>query len=149
MPFSAGVPALNAFLIVPSELATSLRDPHVRVVDLRDDFGRLVPSYLVGRGSDMWRKRLLPLSRADERCVFRPAVLGALADAGIPWRTMFETGNIEAAAATVRAGLCGYNMLVPTVQPAHAAIRVLRARNDVERCCRQTRTVSENRVTLP
>ncbi|WP_233887175.1 LysR substrate-binding domain-containing protein [Paraburkholderia flagellata] len=58
-----------------------------------------------GRGSDAWQKRPLPLSMVDEHCAFRQVVLGALADKGIAWRTVFESGNIEATAATVRAGL--------------------------------------------
>ncbi|MGF6805668.1 DNA-binding transcriptional LysR family regulator [Paraburkholderia sp. Clong3] len=68
-----------------------------------------------GRGSDAWQKRPLPLSMVDERCAFRPVVLGALADEGIAWRTVFESGNIEATAATVRAGLAIATWLVSTV----------------------------------
>ncbi|WP_345816246.1 LysR substrate-binding domain-containing protein [Paraburkholderia sp. PREW-6R] len=68
-----------------------------------------------GRGSDAWQKRPLPLSMVDERCAFRPVVLGALAKEGIPWRTVFESGNIEATAATVRAGLAVTTWLVSTV----------------------------------
>jgi DNA-binding transcriptional LysR family regulator len=71
--------------------------------------------WVKGRGSDAWRKRPLPLSMVDERCAFRPVVLGALADEGIPWRTVFESGNIEATAATVRAGLAITTWLVSTV----------------------------------
>jgi DNA-binding transcriptional LysR family regulator len=57
----------------------------------------------------------LPLSMVDERCAFRPVVLGALADEGIAWRTVFESGNIEATAATVRAGLAITTWLASTV----------------------------------
>lgn len=71
--------------------------------------------WVKGRGSDAWQKRPLPLSMVDERCAFRPVVLGALADAGIAWRTVFESGNIEATAATVRAGLAITTWLVSTV----------------------------------
>lgn len=71
--------------------------------------------WVAGRGSDAWQKRPLPLSMVDERCAFRPVVLGALADAGIAWRTVFESGNIEATAATVRAGLAITAWLVSTV----------------------------------
>jgi DNA-binding transcriptional LysR family regulator len=70
-----------------------------------------------GRGSEALRKRPLPLSMVDERCAFRPVVLGALADRGISWRTVFESGNIEATAATVRAGLAVTTWLVSTVPP--------------------------------
>ncbi|WP_322042169.1 LysR substrate-binding domain-containing protein [Paraburkholderia sp. J67] len=71
--------------------------------------------WVKGRGSDAWQKRPLPLSMVDERCAFRPVVLGALADVDIPWRTVFESGNIEATAATVRAGLAVTTWLVSTV----------------------------------
>ena len=71
--------------------------------------------WVTGRDSDAWRKRPLPLSMVDERCAFRPVVLGALADEGILWRTVFESGNIEATAATVRAGLAITAWLVSTV----------------------------------
>jgi DNA-binding transcriptional LysR family regulator len=71
--------------------------------------------WVTGRGSEAWQKRPLPLSMVDERCAFRPVVLGALADEGIAWRTVFESGNIEATAATVRAGLAITTWLVSTV----------------------------------
>ncbi|WP_233872901.1 LysR family transcriptional regulator [Paraburkholderia adhaesiva] len=71
--------------------------------------------WVSGRGSDAWEKRPLPLSMVDERCAFRSVVLGALADKGIAWRTVFESGNIEATAATVRAGLAITTWLVSTV----------------------------------
>ncbi|QCP54891.1 LysR family transcriptional regulator [Trinickia violacea] len=73
--------------------------------------------WVKGRGCDIWQKRPLPLSMVDERCAFRPVVLGALADEDIPWRTVFESGNIEATAATVRAGLAITAWLVSTVPP--------------------------------
>jgi DNA-binding transcriptional LysR family regulator len=71
--------------------------------------------WVKGRGSDAWQKRPLPLSMVDERCAFRPVVLGALADEGIAWRTVFESGTIEATAATVRAGLAITTWLASTV----------------------------------
>jgi DNA-binding transcriptional LysR family regulator len=71
--------------------------------------------WVSGPGSDAWRKRPLPLSMVDERCAFRPVVLGALAEEGIAWRTVFESGTIEATAATVRAGLAITAWLVSTV----------------------------------
>ncbi|MDR3101368.1 MAG: LysR family transcriptional regulator [Paraburkholderia sp.] len=71
--------------------------------------------WVTGRGSTAWRKRPLPLSMVDERCAFRPLVLGALANEGIAWRTVFESGTIEATAATVRAGLAITAWLASTV----------------------------------
>ena len=81
--------------------------------------------WVKGRASDAWQKRPLPLSMVDERCAFRPVVLGALADEGIAWRTVFESGNIEATAATLRAGLAITAWLVSTV-PADLETLTLR-----------------------
>jgi DNA-binding transcriptional LysR family regulator len=71
--------------------------------------------WVSGPASDAWQKRPLPLSMVDERCGFRPVVLAALAAEGIAWRTVFESGNIEATAATVRAGLAITTWLASTV----------------------------------
>ena len=71
--------------------------------------------WVTGRGSDAWQKQPLPLSMVNERCAFRPVVLSALANEGIAWRTVFESGNIEATAATVRAGLATTAWLVSMV----------------------------------
>lgn len=90
--------------------------------DAEEEVIRVEPLvWVTGRGSDASVKRPLPLSMVDERCAFRPVVLGALADAGIAWRTVFESGNIEATAATVRAGLAVTTWLVSTV-PANLQI---------------------------
>jgi DNA-binding transcriptional LysR family regulator len=71
--------------------------------------------WVQGRGSAAWQKRPLPLSMVDEQCAFRPLVLRALADEGIAWRTVFESGSIEATAATVRSGLAITAWLASTV----------------------------------
>ncbi len=71
--------------------------------------------WVTANGSDASRKRPLPVSMVDERCAFRPVVLGALADEGIAWRTVFESGNVEATAATVQAGLAVTAWLASTV----------------------------------
>lgn len=52
-----------------------------------------------------YRDRPLPLSIVDRTCVFRPAVEQGLNDAGIPWRCVFENGNIDATMAAVRADI--------------------------------------------
>jgi DNA-binding transcriptional LysR family regulator len=67
--------------------------------------------------SDLLTKRPLPLSMVDEKCAFRSSVLGALDAAGIAWRTVFESGSIEATAATVRANLAITTWLASTVPP--------------------------------
>ncbi|MFJ5300283.1 LysR family transcriptional regulator [Pseudomonas sp. NPDC088368] len=77
---------------------------------------RTEPLVWVGsRSSEVWKTRPLPLSLVDERCVFRPLVLGALAKEGIAWRTVFENGSFEATASTVRVGLAITAWLASTV----------------------------------
>jgi DNA-binding transcriptional LysR family regulator len=51
------------------------------------------------------RRRPLPISIVTESCAFRPAVLRALCEKNLEWRTVFESGNIEATTATVRSDL--------------------------------------------
>lgn len=60
-------------------------------------------------------KTSLPVSMVADTCAFRPAVLAALAQQDRKWRTVFENGNIEATAATVRADLAVTAWLVSTV----------------------------------
>lgn len=67
------------------------------------------------RGGNVHAKRPLPLSMVDENCAFRARVLKALGEHGIEWRTVFESGNIEATTATVRTGLAVTAWLTPTV----------------------------------
>lgn len=60
-------------------------------------------------------RRPLPVSMVAESCAFRPAVLAALRDHGIDWRTVFESGNLEATTATVRADLAVTTWLESTI----------------------------------
>ncbi|TIV77421.1 MAG: LysR family transcriptional regulator, partial [Mesorhizobium sp.] len=57
------------------------------------------------RGGSARLKRPLPVSIVADTCAFRPAVLAALAEHGLDWRTVFENGNIDATTATVRSDL--------------------------------------------
>ncbi|TDV25558.1 DNA-binding transcriptional LysR family regulator [Paraburkholderia caballeronis] len=77
---------------------------------------RVEPLVWVGaRGGGAHRKRPLPLSMVAESCAFRPVVLAALDERGIRWRTVFESGGIEATTATVRSGLAITAWLASTV----------------------------------
>lgn len=67
------------------------------------------------RGGDAHRRRPLPLSMVSDRCAFRPALFAALGEHGIPWRTVFEDGSIEATGATVRTDLAVTAWLASTV----------------------------------
>ena len=60
-------------------------------------------------------KRPLPVSMVADTCAFRPAVLTALQQHGLEWRTVFENGNIDATTATVRLDLAVTAWLASTV----------------------------------
>jgi DNA-binding transcriptional LysR family regulator len=60
-------------------------------------------------------KRPLPVSLVADTCAFRPAVLSALSEHGLEWRTVFENGNIDATTATVRSDLAVTTWLASTV----------------------------------
>jgi DNA-binding transcriptional LysR family regulator len=60
-------------------------------------------------------KQPVPVSLVAETCAFRPAVIAALERDGRAWRTVFENGNLEATAATVRADLAVSAWLAGTV----------------------------------
>ena len=62
-------------------------------------------------------KRPLPVSLVADTCAFRPAVLAALTGHGTGWRTVFESGSMEAALATVRADLAVSAWLASTITP--------------------------------
>ena len=59
----------------------------------------------------------MPVSMVADTCAFRPAVLTALDHQERAWRTVFESGNIEATTATVRADLAVTAWLACTVPP--------------------------------
>jgi len=67
------------------------------------------------RGGSARLKRPLPVSIVADTCAFRPAVLAALGEHGLDWRTVFENGNIDATTATVRSDLAVTTWLVSTV----------------------------------
>ncbi|MER9367309.1 LysR substrate-binding domain-containing protein [Mesorhizobium sp. M0518] len=60
-------------------------------------------------------RRPLPVSIVADTCAFRPAVLAALGEHGLEWRTVFENGNIDATTATVRSDLAVTAWLASTV----------------------------------
>jgi DNA-binding transcriptional LysR family regulator len=67
------------------------------------------------RGGSARLKRPLPVSIVADTCAFRPAVLAALGEHGLDWRTVFENGNIDATTATVRSDLAVTTWLASTV----------------------------------
>ena len=66
-------------------------------------------------GGGAYRKRPLPVSMVAESCAFRPAVLTALRGCGRMWRTVFESGSLEATTAMVRTDLAVTAWLAFTV----------------------------------
>ncbi|RWF57358.1 MAG: LysR family transcriptional regulator [Mesorhizobium sp.] len=67
------------------------------------------------KGGIARHKRPLPVSMVAETCAFRPAVLAALGEHGLEWRTVFENGNLDATTATVRSDLAVTTWLASTV----------------------------------
>lgn len=68
----------------------------------------------------------LPVSLVAENCVFRPAVVQALSERDMTWRTIFESGSIDATIATVRSDLAVTAWLTSTV-PADLDVLPLEA----------------------
>ncbi|SMF60392.1 transcriptional regulator, LysR family [Tistlia consotensis] len=67
------------------------------------------------RAGSAYLKRPLPVSLVADSCAFRPFVLEALRRDGRAWRSVFEQGNIEATATTVRTDLAVTAWLAFTV----------------------------------
>jgi DNA-binding transcriptional LysR family regulator len=67
------------------------------------------------RGGAAHLKTPLPVSMVAETCAFRPVVLQSLGECGLAWRTMFESGSIDATRATIRADLAVTAWLASTV----------------------------------
>jgi DNA-binding transcriptional LysR family regulator len=67
------------------------------------------------RGGVAHRKRPLPISMVADTCAFRPLIIETLDSNGLPWRAMFESGNIEATTGMVRSDLAVTAWLAPTV----------------------------------
>jgi DNA-binding transcriptional LysR family regulator len=67
------------------------------------------------KGGTAHLKTPLPVSMVAETCAFRPLVLQALGECDLAWRTMFESGSIDATQATIRADLAVTAWLASTV----------------------------------
>jgi len=66
-------------------------------------------------GGNAFSKQPLPVSLVAPTCAFRPMIVRALLTQGRAWRTVYESGNIEATRATVRADLAVTAWLAFTV----------------------------------
>jgi hypothetical protein len=67
------------------------------------------------KGGTAHLKTPLPVSLVAETCAFRPAVVDALSERNLAWRTLFESGSIDATRATVHADLAVTAWLASTV----------------------------------
>lgn len=76
------------------------------VIEAAGNILRVEPLVWIGKsGGRAYTKRPLPVSLVAETCAFRPSVHSALDEAGFPWRTVFENGDINATMATVRSDM--------------------------------------------
>ena len=73
------------------------------------------------RGGTAHARNPLPISMVAQTCAFRPVVLAALQRQNRAWRTVYESGSLDATLATVRMDLAVSAWLVSTV-PADLAI---------------------------
>lgn len=95
-----------------------VEEPVARQQDERFDVQCLSVERLVwvgASGGSAFNKQPLPVSLVAQSCSFRPAIVAALQTQGRVWRTVYESGNIEATRATVRADLAVTAWLAFTV----------------------------------
>ena len=78
------------------------------------------------KGGEAYRKRPLPISIVSDTCAFRPVVFEALRRQGLPWRTVFANGSVEAITATVLTDLAVTASLASTIPrwPRRAGRRI-------------------------
>jgi DNA-binding transcriptional LysR family regulator len=105
------------------ELLAALRDGTIDLAVVEERVGptageclrveRLV--WVGARAGNAHLRTPLPVSMVAESCAFRPVVLSALEEDGRAWRTVFESGNIEATKATVHTDLAVTAWLACTV----------------------------------
>lgn len=105
------------------ELLTAITDGTIDLALVEEPVGKsdgecLAVDRLVwvgAKGGAAYLKTPLPVSMVAETCAFRPVVLQALDECDLAWRTMFESGSIDATRATIRADLAVTAWLASTV----------------------------------
>jgi DNA-binding transcriptional LysR family regulator len=119
-------PRVDVALVCQSspELVAATESGHVDIAIVEEHVGktgdgeRLAVDRLVwvgARAGNAHLKSPIPVSLVAETCAFRPAVLEALWNRNLEWRTMFESGSIDATCATVRTDLAITAWLESTV----------------------------------
>ncbi|WP_413739022.1 LysR substrate-binding domain-containing protein [Sodalis sp. RH21] len=123
--FSQAHPNVDIKLVclASPELLTAITDGALDLALIEEPVGKsdgecLAVDRLVwvgAKGGAAYLKTPLPVSMVAETCAFRPVVLQALGECDLAWRTMFESGSIDATRATVRADLAVTVWLASTV----------------------------------
>ncbi|WP_410012929.1 LysR substrate-binding domain-containing protein [Sodalis sp. C49] len=123
--FSQAYPQVDIKLVclASPELLTAITDGAIDLALIEEPVGtsggeclavdRLV--WVGAKGGAAYLKNPLPVSMVAETCAFRPVVLQALSACDLAWRTMFESGSIDATRATVQADLAVTVWLASTV----------------------------------
>ncbi|WP_246235916.1 LysR substrate-binding domain-containing protein [Acerihabitans arboris] len=123
--FSQAHPKVDLRLVclASPELLTAVADGALDLALIEEPVGKpdgecLAVDRLVwvgAKGGAAYLKTPLPVSMVAETCAFRPVVLRALSERDLAWRTMFESGSIDATRAAVRADLAVTVWLASTV----------------------------------
>ncbi|HEY0207723.1 LysR family transcriptional regulator [Acerihabitans sp.] len=123
--FSQACPNVDITLICLSstELLTAIQDGVIDLALIEEPVGKSAGECLTidrlvwvgAKGGSAYLKTPLPVSMVTQTCAFRPVVLRALSECNLAWRTLFESGSIDATRATVRADLAVTVWLASTV----------------------------------
>ena len=114
---------IELFCLASPELRTAITNGTIDLALVEEPVGKsngecLTIDRLVwvgAKGGAAHLKTPLPVSMVAETCAFRPVVLQALGECDLAWRTMFESGSIDATRATIRADLAITAWLASTV----------------------------------
>lgn len=87
---------------------------------------RLITSRLVWIGAKdglAHRHDPVPIALGDGTCAFRPIIKSALEDSGMAWRSVCDSGTMQAAAAMIGADLAIGALLQSTVPPGFSMLQ--------------------------
>jgi DNA-binding transcriptional LysR family regulator len=123
--FSAAHPKVEIKLVclASPELVSAITNGAIDLALVEEPIGKsdrkcLAVDRLVwvgAKGGAAYLESPLPISMVAETCAFRPVVLQALSKCGLAWRTIFESGSIDATCATIQADLAVTAWLASTV----------------------------------
>lgn len=123
--FSQHFPQVDIELIclASPELKSAVTDGMIDLALVEEPVGKgegecLAVDQLVwvgAKGGCAYLKSPLPVSMVAQSCAFRPVVLQALENGQLSWRTLFESGSLDATQATIRSDLAVSAWLASTV----------------------------------